>query len=138
MITGRPPLFASADDMQEKIEDYFENTPTRRVTLKDGTPVEMPIVSITGLCLHLGFESRQSFYDYEQKPGFSYTVKRARLMIENEYETQLQAGNTTGAIFALKNMGWQDKTAQEISGPGGSPIKTETAVTFIGVNADSD
>jgi hypothetical protein len=60
--------------------------------------------------LALGFESRQSFYDYEEKEEFTYTIKKARMLIENEYEFQLQRGNTTGAIFALKNFGWKDKS----------------------------
>ena len=28
---------------------------------------------------------------------------------------QLQVGNTVGAIFALKNMGWMDKTQTDLS-----------------------
>ena len=110
---GRPPTFADPGDMKTLMEDYFNNVPTRTVVLKDGTGVEMPLITITGLALHLGFESRQSFYDYEKKEEFSYIVKRARMFIENEYEAQLQKGNTVGAIFALKNMGWADK--QDIS-----------------------
>ena len=46
------------------------------------------------------------------KKEFSYTIKRARLLIEILYEEQLQKGSPTGAIFALKNFGWKDR--QEI------------------------
>ena len=72
--------------------------------------IEVPIPTISGLAHFLGFESRQSFYDYEKKDGFSYTVKRARLFIEVHYEEMLNTGNVTGAIFALKNLGWLDET----------------------------
>lgn len=110
---GRPPAFETPEELQKSINDYFNNgIVKRRIFLKDGTPYEVPVPTITGLCYYIGFESRQSFYDYEKKPGFTYTVKRARLFIEKEYEEQLIVGNTTGAIFALKNMGWIDK--QEI------------------------
>jgi len=110
---GMTPRFKKPKDMQEKIDDYFSNPPTKTVISRDGVEAERPIISITGLCLHLGFESRQSFYDYESKDDFSYTIKRARLSIENQYEGELQYGNTTGAIFALKNMGWYDKVINE-------------------------
>lgn len=98
----RPPFYDDPEVMQAKIEEYF---------------ADAKMVTITGLCLHLGFESRQSFYDYEIKPDFAYTVKRARMMVENAYEMRLnKEGTPTGAIFALKNMGWKDKQETEISG----------------------
>ena len=110
---SRPPKYKTPEEMQSKIDDYFSNPPTKPIANKDGDIIQTPIISITGLCLHLGFESRQSFYDYENKNGFAYTIKRARLSIENQYEASLQHGNTTGAIFALKNMGWYDKVISE-------------------------
>lgn len=101
MEHGRPPLFSTPEFMEEKIKEYFDS-------LK-GT--EEP-VTITGLCLFLGFESRQSFYDYEKREGFSYTVKRARMRVENSYEQSLRGNNVAGPVFALKNLGWADR--QEI------------------------
>jgi hypothetical protein len=62
--------------------------------------------------LHLGFASRQSFYDYEERGEYSYIIKNARLRVEKGYELRLHGNNPTGSIFALKNMGWSDK--QEI------------------------
>ena len=38
-------------------------------------------------------------------------------MIEREYEEQLQTGNPTGAIFALKNFDWKDKAEIEHTVP---------------------
>lgn len=94
---GRPPHYKDADELMSKALEYFDNTskPT-----------------ITRLCLHLGFESRQSFYAYEQKSGFSYTIKRLRTMIEAEYEDLVtdKEHATAGVIFALKNLGWSDRT----------------------------
>lgn len=111
---GRPPIFDSPEQMQERIEEYFLNCPDyRTVTLKDGTSVKIPTITITGLVLFLGFADRASFYDYEKKPEFSHTIKRARTFVEREYEIALQGGNPTGPIFALKNFGWKDKTETE-------------------------
>ena len=100
-MLGRPPLFDSPESMHEAIEKYFESA---------------TLITITGLALFLGFESRQSFYDYESKPDFSYIIKRARLRVECAYETRLNGTLPTGAIFALKNMGWKDKVETEHSG----------------------
>lgn len=125
-LGGRPPIFKDVQDMQKKIDKYFKHCPDKKVyTTKTGMKIEVPIPTISGLCHYLGFESRQSFYDYQDKPEFSYTVKRARLFIEKEYEQMLQSQYSTGAIFALKNFGWIDKTQQEITGKDGAPLSVQ-------------
>jgi hypothetical protein len=92
-------------------KDPPKQRPTRKV--KDVIVVREPEPpTITGLALHLGFASRQSFYDYEERGEYSYIIKNARLRVEKGYELRLHRNNPTGSIFALKNMGWSDK--QEI------------------------
>jgi hypothetical protein len=129
---GRPATFEKKEELEEAIQDYFTNGVTIRKVVVGKVPnqqvVEIPVPTITGLCYHIGFESRQSFYDYEKYPEFSYTVKRARLFIEKEYEEQLSVGNTVGAIFALKNMGWKDK--QEIETSGTSTVVWKEEKTY--------
>lgn len=113
---GRPPMYDSPEEMIKGIEEYFN-------TASDG-------ITITGLCIHLGFESRQSFYAYEQKPEFSYIIKRARLFVENFYEKSAQNAKTpTFHIFALKNMGWSDKTELDHTTQG-EKIDTSTKIVF--------
>ena len=121
-MAGAPQYFSTVEDLDAKINEYFNGDGMRKktITLKDGETVDIPVPTISGLAYFLGFESRQSFYDYEKREGFSYTIKRARLFIETEYEMQLSVGNTTGAIFALKNMGWKDKTETDITTNGQS------------------
>lgn len=96
------------EELEQAIDSYFSDPPIKKHYTKDGESFEVPHITITGLCIALGFESRQSFYDYEKNKGFSYIIKRARLFIENDYESALKAAQCTGAIFALKNMGWGD------------------------------
>jgi hypothetical protein len=119
-LGGRPPFFETPEKLQEAISEYFiTGVKKRKVVVGKGEQrriEEIEVPTITGLCYALGFESRQSFYDYEQKEGFAYTIKRARLFIENEYEEQLSVGNTIGAIFALKNFGWSDEHNLNIRG----------------------
>lgn len=123
---GAPPFFDNPIDLQNKIDEYF-NIGVKKRKVAIGKPpkievIEIEVPTISGLAYYLGFASRQSFYDYEKRDGFSYTIKRARLFIEVEYEEQLQHGNTTGAIFALKNMGWIDKNEVAHSGDVNIPL----------------
>jgi len=109
---GAPARYKDPEVMKADIEAYFNNPPTK-ILRKNGEAQEIPFISITGLALHLGFCSRQSMYDYEERPQFSYIIKKARTLIESEYEFLLQNGNTTGAIFALKQFQWTDKVEQD-------------------------
>lgn len=105
---GQPPKYKSVKELQSAIDDYFNNPPTVDMVV-GGVLEKIPTITITGLALHLGFESRQSFYDYKKIGRYSYTMKRARMRIENAYEQKLHFNNVTGPIFALKNLGWTDK-----------------------------
>jgi len=109
---GRPPAFETPEVLQAAIDGYINGLKSQ--------PEDKRIPTITGLVYHLGFESRQSFYDYEQKEEFTYTIKRARLWIEMNYEEKLSGNNPTGSIFALKNLGWKDR--HELTGNEGEPL----------------
>lgn len=98
---GRPPVFESNEELEDKCISYFNHCEENDVK-----------ATITGLALYLGFESRQSIYDYKENKVFSYTIKRACLAVENSYELN----GTPMDIFALKNMGWEDKQKTEHSG----------------------
>jgi hypothetical protein len=102
---GRPLIYDDPNHLKDCIEFYFHDCKDKQ---------EYPTVS--GLALHLGFTSRQSFYDYEKYELFSDIIKKARLRIESVYEQKLHYKNPAGAIFALKNFGWVDK--QEIKHEG--------------------
>jgi len=116
---GRPPLFKSNEELKKAIEKYFKSgMKKKKIEVKRGNKsevIEIEVPTITGLALFLGFESRQSFYDYEKSGVFSYTIKKARLTIEQNYEELLQTSAPTGAIFALKNFGWIDTKQIDIA-----------------------
>lgn len=113
---GRPPKYKDGEELQKAIDRYFEECPDKRVVVAGEGTIEMPCYTITGLALYLGFESRQSLYDYGNRNEYSYIIKRSQTRVEQEYEKKLHDGSCTGAIFALKNMGWKDKTETEHSG----------------------
>lgn len=120
---GRPPTYKTEAELTSAIEAYFEYIKGEKQSSvgEGGLLVEVwtrnpEPATITGLAYHLGFESRQSVYDYEKKGEFSYSIKRARLRVEHEYEKKLSGNNCVGAIFALKNFDWKDKVDTELSG----------------------
>jgi hypothetical protein len=115
MPVGRPALFNNPEELQSKVDEYLNHKDHEWIVTETAVYQKEPI-TITGLAYYLGFESRQSFYDYEKHDEYSYIIKKARLKVESEYEAKLSRNNPTGSIFALKNMGWKDKTEQEITG----------------------
>uniref|UniRef100_A0A6M3IYP4 Putative terminase small subunit n=1 Tax=viral metagenome TaxID=1070528 RepID=A0A6M3IYP4_9ZZZZ len=115
---GRPPFYNSPEELQIKIDEYFKTGCTIEDVHIKGTDLVIQVKrpTISGLSLYAGFCDRRSFYAYEVKSEFSHTIKKARAKIEQHYEELLQKGLGAGAIFALKNFGWVDKTEVEHSG----------------------
>jgi hypothetical protein len=102
-VTGRPPKYDDSEKMAKAIDKYFNEC------IENNEPF-----TVTGLALYLGFCSRVSLYDYEKIDQFSSLIKKARLIIENQYEKYLTNNEkTAGTIFWLKNHGWSDKLETE-------------------------
>ena len=123
-MRGRPPFYETPESMQEGIDEYFvyiKGEVTKEVNengvMTDKVTRQPEPATITGLALFLGFNDRQSLYDYQEKPEFTCIVKKARTIVECEYEKRLSGATPTGSIFALKNMGWNDKVQNEITMP---------------------
>jgi hypothetical protein len=96
---GKPPFYSDPLEMQKVCDNYFTECEEKKEPL-----------TITGLALALGFSTRKSLLDYSEKIEFVNIIKKAHLKVECGYEKRLSAGQPTGAIFALKNMDWHDKT----------------------------
>lgn len=110
---GRPLKFKTPEELEEKIEQYYEWTKENKKH-----------ISITGLAWYLG-TNRQTLLNYENsledgtyssvdddvKVRFIDTIKRAKARIEMEYEETLYNKNSAvGGIFVLKNnYGYVDK-----------------------------
>jgi hypothetical protein len=125
---GRPPFFESAEQMQELIDKYFEECDGKVLTDEDGNPLrdkyghiirdDRRPYTITGLALALGFNSRTSLLDYENKnEEFLNTITRAKARVERYAEERLYDKNgSNGAKFSLANnfKRWSEK--QQIEG----------------------
>lgn len=123
---GRPPMFTSAEQMQELIDKYFEECDGKVLTDEEGNPVrnkdgkiirdDRRPYTITGLALALGFNSRLSLLNYEGKEEFVNTIKRAKAKVERYAEERLyDKHGSNGAKFSLANnfKGWSEKQTIE-------------------------
>lgn len=110
--SGRPPIYEDPKKLYDRIVEYFTYI---QGELDDDKKVirEPEPLTVTGLSIFLGFNSKGTLYEYAKKKEFSDSIKRALLFVEQKYEEMLLSKASTGAIFALKNMGWKDKTEVE-------------------------
>ena len=123
---GRPPMYNSKEEIQEKIDAYFEECKGKVLLDEDGKPFldkyGSPIVygarplTITGLALALGFTSRQALLNYQAKEEFVDTITRAKAQVERYAEERLyDKDGANGAKFSLANNfeGWREKQSIE-------------------------
>lgn len=104
---ARPRKIKSVKQFENKAESYFNECEAK----------DEPI-TLTGLIRAVGLACRDSLDEYGRREEFSYSVKRAKLRCEHEYEKALHGPHPTGAIFALKNFGWSDRQDVEITQQG--------------------
>ena len=115
---GRPPFYTDPKELQSACDNYFKECEKKKIP-----------TTITGLALALGFSTRKSLLDYSEKLEFVNIIKKAKLKVECEYEKRLSGGSPTGAIFALKNMEWSDRT--ELTGADGKDLNTHIIIEHI-------
>lgn len=97
---GRPRKIKSPEEFDRLVDSYID------MCRKNDEPV-----LLIGMVLALGLTSKEAFYNYgSEYAEFSESVKRARSLVELEYEKRLNVNSSAaGPIFALKNFGWKDK-----------------------------
>lgn len=116
---GRPFMYSSKEELEEKINQYFEEC--KGEVLKDnegnlvmdkwGRPVVIGAkpLTVTGLALALGFSGRQTLMNYQGRPEFMDAITRAKSRVEQYAEERLfDKDGTSGAQFSLRNnfKGW--------------------------------
>jgi len=127
---GRPLMFKSVEELDQKINEYFESRAPHVVkklvkrTRSDGGSFwaedevmsDQRPVTITGLAVYLG-TSRRVLLAYKDREEFLPSIERALARCEEFSESQLFEGNANGAKFSLtNNYGWVEKTVQEHEG----------------------
>ncbi len=148
----KSPKFTAAG-LNQLIDDYFIHiqgeyhleAPTQAKSTKKATSTKIwdrqpEPATITGLAFFLGFSSRQSFDDYETSGKHAHILKRGRLRIEAEYEKKLHQQPASGAIFALRSMGWNEKNEERSTiDPSSKTLKVkilETGPTLSSAEKD--
>jgi hypothetical protein len=118
---GRPRKIKSPEEFDSLVDSYLAMCRAN----------EEPIL-LTGMILALGLCSKEAFYLYETYPEFLDSVKRARMLVESEYEKRLNVNSSAaGPIFALKNFGWKDKVEQEMYGKDGGPVQVQPVLQIV-------
>ena len=127
MPAGRPLKFKTVEELQGKIDAYFESCYANVIVKdKDGHAIidedgniikelqQVEPIAITGLALALD-TSREVLMDIQNQVSEGYSkeysdaVIRAKLRCQNYAEKQMfTARSANGPIFALKNYGWDD------------------------------
>lgn len=108
---GRPPLFNTPEELQQRIDEYKEYLET------NGRPP-----TIAGLAYYTGLD-RKTIYNYNKKDEFFHTIKKFVDWIIMTYEEQATDKGNAGIIFLMKNYGYTDKQETEISGGLGIEVK---------------
>jgi hypothetical protein len=112
---GRPVLFKTPEELQEKIDEYFRFCDARIKTIFDPRTNKEAIINypapytMSGLARRLGID-RQTLVNYSNKEEFFDTIREARQRVEEDIENRLmETKNEKGAMFNLKNnFGWKD------------------------------
>lgn len=96
---GMTPMYTSSAEIEDKIEQYFENckgypltdSKGKQIFNKFGSPIFVDVhpPTVTGLALALGFNSRQSLLNYQGKAEFMDTITRAKARVEQYTEERL-------------------------------------------------
>lgn len=119
-LGGRPRAIPSPEEFDARVDAYVADCRSK------GEPI-----LLTGMILAIGLNSRASLDEYQNYDGFSNSVKRAKVIVETEYEKRLVNGTNgaAGPIFALKNFGWRDNKDVTLGNPAGETFKTELNLT---------
>lgn len=88
---GRPLLFKTKQELDDKINIYFQDCIDKNKPL-----------TISGLAVALD-TSRQTLLNYERREEYFDSIKRALSICERFAEERLFSNSPTGAIFNLKN-----------------------------------
>lgn len=137
---GRPPKYKTKEEIQEKIDKYFESCyKPVRVLIKDSSKYitltdengniikeQYRPFTVTGLADALDM-TRQSLLNYSEKDEFFDTIMRAKRKCELYAEERLfDKDGANGAKFSLANNfeSWKDKKDVDAN------VNTEIKVTL--------
>ena len=125
---GRPPKYKNAEEIEDKIEQYFSSCEGEPLLDNKGNPIVNKYgypcwikppkpPTVTGLALALGFTTRHALLSYQEKKEFMHTITRAKSRVEEYAESRLfDRDGSNGAQFSLRNnfKGWNIDNEQKL------------------------
>ena len=146
---GARPRYKTPEEMQEKIDAYFEECKGTLLRDHNGDPILTrwgdPVYldrrppTVTGLALALGFKTRNALMLYQAKKAFTDVVLEAKSRVELYNEEMLyDRDGAKGAMFNLQRnfAGWQGEKEDQSKGPSVSIINDIPKGT-VTVNTDT-
>lgn len=129
---GQPRAIKTKEELQKRIDKYFNDCDSRIKTFvdKDGNETTALVpqpYTMSGLAMSIGLDrARLLNYEREETKEYYYTIKLARQRVEADMERRLyETSNQAGIIFGLKNnYGWRDERVIE------STVKQESTVIY--------
>lgn len=110
-LGGRPRLYDTPEQFNEAVGAYYLACQQHREPL-----------TLTGMCLFMGFSGRNAMFRYATYPGFLHAVTRARTLIEYGYEKCVLIDKNNAAGRLLASIGgddfWNPATKIEVPGLG--------------------
>ncbi len=111
-LGGRPRLYELPEQFNEAVDAFYQ------ACMERGEPL-----TLTGLCLFMGFSGRNALFRYATYEGFLNAVTRARTLIEYGYEKNVLQTKNAAAARLLACIGgdefWNPVTKVEVPGlPG--------------------
>lgn len=123
---GRPLLFKTPEELDEKIQEYFAYCDNRMVEVMNKDTGETFFLNkpapytMSGLALAVGVD-RRTIVNYANKDEFFPTINKARQKVEAQLEEKMMEKEhfSPGQIFVAKNnFGWVDKAEVDHTSKG--------------------
>jgi len=134
-------MFKTPEEMQAKIDEYFEWCDNRAIKKVDDSGKEFMIgipapYTMSGLARRLGMD-RKGLINYKNRDEFFPAIHAARERVHEDVENRLmETRNERGAIFNLKNnFGWKDESQTDVTS-GGKPLPLLGGVAVNGISSN--
>jgi len=124
---SKPPVYKSPEDMMTMINQYVDVGCKIKNTVVGRKPneiiIEIKILTLMGICLHLGFTSIKQMYAFSQtREPYSEPIAYAKTLITQYYEEKMQEGvSPTAMIFMLHNLTGMSMNTQTDTGDSSRP-----------------
>ena len=101
-LGGRPRIYDNPAQFDEAVNAYYE-----RVMQSPDEPL-----TLTSMCLFMGFSGRQGMENYATYPGFLDSVTRAKTLIQYGYEKNIliHKNNAAAKILGAMDDYWNPTT----------------------------